>query len=99
MADLIDREALSTALCELARRNPVMTVGIHMARKMVTDAPTIAAAPVVHARWVDPDGDGIVWCCSACNHPDDWRTPYCAHCGARMDADAPARAGKEREGG
>ena len=46
--------------------------------------PTIDAVPVKHGKWtfdaVHYDVD-----CSVCNESSPWTTPYCPHCGARMD--------------
>jgi hypothetical protein len=64
---------------------------------------------VVHARWImrpyfddgDPEGGGEM-VCSNCGdrapiYTDEtqYETPLCKDCGARMDADAPERAGKD----
>lgn len=40
-------------------------------------------APVVHARW--NDADGKTWC-SVCGKSNKaYRSPYCPHCGAKME--------------
>ncbi len=62
-------------------------------RQYVNEAPTIDAAPVVHARWVPNHGSYGTPHCSNCK----WRIPYsedstldarsfCPNCGAKMDA-------------
>lgn len=100
MADLIDRAALLVALDYGRTHN----IGV---RQIVNDAPTIDAAPVVHAYWeghCDEDLNRGDWrICTACGH-DEWGkaedgSNYCPACGARMDADAPERAGKEQNNG
>lgn len=64
--------------------------------RIIDDAPTIDAVPVVHGRWEEydrficnSDGKpiekiGIIWRCSECGREEDYREPYC-HCGAKMD--------------
>lgn len=69
---------------------------------LIDHAPTIDAAPVVHAQW-DGEGDGYadgelvfdVWHCSECGYCIDDGTDdpvylprYCPQCGARMDGDS-----------
>lgn len=60
----------------------------------VMSAPTIDAAPVVHARWIHPvPGDGAPYCSNCKKYSPLW-TPYygfsdsdyCPCCGAKMDA-------------
>ena len=55
----------------------------------VVNAPTIDAAPVVHAKWELP-GKGIsdmFLICTYCNklHVSAYKTNYCPYCGAKMD--------------
>ncbi len=78
-------------------------VGITLARCEIDAAPTVEAEPVVHARWKHKDnsrnitriGDFEEWYeCSACFGSAEWMSERCPHCGAHMDADAPARAEK-----
>lgn len=69
---------------------------------LIDHAPTIDAAPVVHAQW-DGEGDGYadgelvidVWSCSKCGYYIDDGTDdlaclprYCPQCGSRMDGDS-----------
>lgn len=72
--------------------------------ELLRDAPSIAAAPVVHAYWKHKDnsrscrriGDYEEWYeCSGCEGSAECMSDYCPKCGAKMDA--PERAGKERE--
>lgn len=46
--------------------------------------PTIDAVPVVHGHWTF-DAEHYDVDCSVCNESFPWVTPYCPHCGARMD--------------
>ena len=46
--------------------------------------------PVVHGRWVFHDDDIMPWVsCSQCGVCTDSlnKTPYCPHCGAKMDGE------------
>ena len=49
--------------------------------------PAADIAPVVHARWIEDDCAFMR--CSLCGYENDWEwaTPYCPHCGARMDSE------------
>lgn len=47
---------------------------------------SVEANPVVHAKWIEDE-----YAFAACNHCmheleyPEYKTPYCPHCGARMD--------------
>ena len=104
--DLISRETLMREI--QGRCDTLKTAGIlgaehvlkHHALELIEAAPAVEAEPVVHARWIPTkDSTGFTRnTCSNCGRIVDTFTaisaPYC-HCGARMDADAPERAGKE----
>lgn len=64
--------------------------GINIARSALHNreiTPAADVAPVVHGRWdMNAEGDNIVYC-NQCAIPQDMPTPYCPHCGARMDGD------------
>jgi hypothetical protein len=56
----------------------------------IANAPTIDAQPVVHAYW--KRNDDFLFTCSNCGRlpllngaEDDELSPYCPHCGAKMD--------------
>ena len=87
MGDLISR---AWVLAEYDRQHQGPPGG---ARKIIAEAPTVDAVPVVHGRWVTrraglesyPHWDSK---CSACGYKvamvlESWL--YCPHCGARMD--------------
>lgn len=89
---LIDADAL------IAKYDAMHVGAPGMARKLIVEAPTVDAVPVVHGRWIVPvPGDGEPYC-SACKcdalacgywfYPTlnrYYKTPFCAHCGAKMD--------------
>lgn len=101
MADLIDRAALAIHVCSLPRYltggkgTRVSKYGLldpHQTLEAIKSAPTVPAAPVVHARWASKPH----WTldkCSNCGKSGFPEWPYCPGCGAkmRMTADAPAR--------
>jgi len=64
--------------------------GVLDAIDAVEDVNAVDAAPVVHGRWIFHDDDFMPWVsCSACGVCTDTanETPYCPHCGARMDGE------------
>lgn len=95
MAEYFKREALQAALmrkrCGVA--NQRYTEGwndcLLWVKSMVSKAPSADVAPVVHARWVYYDDDGVVTC-SGCGNAESSEGRYCSYCGARMDGDSDA---------
>ena len=89
MSDLISRSAL------LARYDRIHVGAPGAARKMIEEAPTIDAVPVVHGRWeewwpgmsVIMTGEEMLYRCSSCDakYPDVEGYRYCPNCGAKMD--------------
>lgn len=83
--DLISRKAL------IAEYDRVHIGPPGGARKLMEDAPTVDAVPVVHGRWIDNvDEKGMLrnaWrSCSACGGLNWSKKPnYCPQCGAKMD--------------
>lgn len=85
--DLISRTALLTAY-DSAHKGPP-----GRARKLIEEAPTVDAAPVVHGRWVNQGFNPV--CCSVCGvTPNALRGTtvqpdfkFCPYCGAKMDGD------------
>lgn len=108
---LIDADATLDAIeaaWEKQRRGKTLhdhsvCAGIAEAERIVQRAPTIDAAPVVHAYWrrKEYNIDGEITfgtACSECGASQFaglYAAKYCYKCGARMDADAPERAGKD----
>ena len=91
-ADRLLRPDMIRMCYHLPNRDIAMPIGD------IEHAPTVDAAPVVHARWVEPvPGDGFPYCgnCKALAldkglflNPKlmDWyKTKYCPNCGAKMD--------------
>lgn len=82
MADLISRVAAIDAISTEG--------GCGMCARRVLDIPAVDAVPVVHARWqgVSPFVDSEE--CSHCRYnipSDEFETPYCPWCGAKMDGE------------
>ena len=78
----------------------IYTPSMMLAIRIVEQAPTIDAVPVVHGHWIDlgvENSTGRLFKCSFCGHfwnPNkkdvalkrvDLCPPHCLHCGARMD--------------
>lgn len=67
---------------------------IHIAKYI---APTVDAAPVVHARWIEKSAPArkIYFECSHCGAQENKHTAikgyYCWRCGARMDGGSDAK--------
>ena len=38
-----------------------------------------------HGHWIDVNGDGSLWRCSACGEAQCCYDNYCGNCGAKMD--------------
>lgn len=58
------------------------------------EQPTVDAVPVVHGRWIEKidivasyfaECEEFFYECSACNSANFGESPYCPHCGAKMD--------------
>ncbi len=88
--ELIDRAAL------IAEYDRVHVGAPGGARKLMEDAPTIDAVPVVHGRWINRTKNirGLYdyrYDCSVCQHIFWYggieTFNYCPECGAKMDGD------------
>lgn len=57
----------------------------HM-RKIINEAPTIDALPVIYGEWDEYDDDYGNLCCTVCgkDSPENTRWNYCPNCGAKM---------------
>ena len=53
------------------------------ALKMIEEAPAADVEPVRHGRWIERS-NGLNPYCSECHAIGD-RSPFCRHCGAKMD--------------
>jgi hypothetical protein len=107
MADLIDRSALLDEI-----QHDIENSGCVNHEREIMDcvryAPAIDAVPVVHARWEKKvyreetkyREEISSFHCSNCGGGNsDFLPKYCSNCGARMDADAPERDGKDGQDG
>lgn len=53
--------------------------------KIIDEAPTVDAVPVVHGHWEDYLKSGLKYRCSFCKSRFNTAWEYCPHCGAKMD--------------
>lgn len=113
--DLIDRKEISEMISSLTMTITGLRAGKGVLNKFMTEyrksilriideAPTVDAVPVVHGRWEKEDQSGIsidgYMVCSACNvmipKPDYnryclHRLNFCPNCGADMRGDRDGR--------
>ena len=85
LIDANDVEYALAAICDRESGIP-LAVATWLANA-VRNAPTVDAAPVVHAEWENvQNGKGI---CSNCHRLDsiDNIATHCRYCGAKMDGD------------
>lgn len=94
MAELIERETLRRYF----EQNPETDFSAAEIVNTIDYMPSIDAAPVVHAKWFRWWEKSAMYSCSNCERGallngdgSELLTPFCPHCGARMDADAPER--------
>ena len=69
--------------------NSQFILGVKSALEIIHDMPTEDVAPIIHAHWIDRNGnvvypDSVRYECSNCKG-HGYETDYCPHCGARMD--------------
>lgn len=57
----------------------------YISSQEIKDFPTADVVEVKHGRWEFIGGYGYQYRCSKCFMRSEHKTPYCAHCGARMD--------------
>lgn len=101
MGDLIDRDALGVGPANpKVFENPAYAAGWNALLKIINQAPSIDAVPVVHGEWIGEadgyaDGELVydVWYCPRCNYCIDNGTDnpallpkYCPDCGIKLDA-------------
>lgn len=85
MNDLIDREALLNAI---ENDHPEFNDGQDVANwmiKCIKQAQTVDATPVRRGKWLESPDQYWDYKCSACEYGELGKTPYCPHCGARME--------------
>ena len=60
---------------------------VKITRRIIEEAPTVDAVPVVHGRWIPfkSEAAGNIQYCSACGIGNPNKTNYCPKCGAKMD--------------
>lgn len=63
--------------------------GTNWCKNTVLEAPAADVVEVVHGEWVHKDGEMY---CSACDNDASmyklyYESPYCPHCGAKMDGE------------
>lgn len=90
MARLIDADALDKKMWD--RQYPYAQTKAQLyVRKMIKEAPTIDAVPVVHAD-LKETGYDEAWCswgdCTNCLHSNIMGSKYCNKCGAKLDGGA-----------
>lgn len=95
MGDLISREAAVKTILDLCpgtttegSYDEYAVTCLCGAAEMIKKLPAVDAAPVVHARWINKNEEGVYGptYCSVCDFElriDDM--PYCPMCGAKMD--------------
>ena len=96
MAEYIDREALLKNFCGFDLTECVKygnktkeqtarsygTLMMYEIADVIEDAPAADVAPVVHGRWIKGAPNPY---CSECFVECRDETPFCPHCGAKMD--------------
>lgn len=100
MARAIDADAFKNEIREIGNERFLETGDqehlriAEMVCQYVNKQPTIEAAPVMHGKWIEPEGVEIaITCiCSECKKEFPmWAKKdydYCPNCGARMDGDS-----------
>lgn len=97
MSDYIEREVVLAYPIrkdhyDREHGNKHFILGIESVIEFVENLPAADVAPVRHGRWWDV---GSLSCrCSECGCKSGSETPYCPHCGARMDGE---REGKDAD--
>lgn len=90
----IDAEALKESIYKekIQYTQPFIQASLILLEKLIKNAPTIEAKPVVHAHWEWAEGyKNEVGFCSNCKADyfndgiNNIKQPYCYNCGAQMD--------------
>lgn len=89
MNDYISRNTAITRLTKVEVTNELATMTD--AKREIAEMPAADVAPVVHGKWVPPDGIPGFLVCSACEDcyvvaewADEKKWMYCPACGAKM---------------
>lgn len=87
MTEYIEKEKLKEALCPYSDTNYAQDMETIL--RIVDELPAVDVAPVVHGYWIEHIDSYENYCeCSVCHYSPDSpldETPYCPHCGAKMD--------------
>ena len=98
---LIDADALQVWLVKMLNEfdddndpREIKREMFHCVLSKVRKMPIVAAAPVVHGRWIDVSCSGGLRECSMCHdwqiHYEKYFPKYCPNCGAKMDGEEQA---------
>lgn len=90
MPELIDKEAAYNALKHEAETHGLSfsAEAYDRAARIIDQMSTIEADPVRHGRWLPCLVLKFRYECSNCGDPSNYPSPYCPHCGSRMDGGA-----------
>ena len=88
MARMIDADKFLSSMIKRFKCVPLIgrnDYDCESLKRMLIEAPTVDAVPVVHGRWIT-DEKGVTYC-GRCRIIDDYASVhnYCPNCGARMD--------------
>lgn len=81
------------ALCEidgwynLYPDSDVAREALTLSSRGIRKIPAADVAPVRHGQWNVYSAKDCLYTCSVCHHLPALETPYCPHCGAKMDGD------------
>lgn len=63
-----------------------ITIKVRDIKKAIRDVPSVGIQPERHGLWLDSESPLTSSCkCSLCSRYFESETPYCPHCGAKMD--------------
>lgn len=85
---LIDSETLKKAYCDFCNASDTDMAecpGECITHQIIDAQPTVEAATVRHAHWIERGG---IYACSNCDAEDGVMTKFCSSCGYQMDGGA-----------